>query len=185
MEYNSSEFIFLGEVIEKNDTSFEFAVYETFKGILNDTVQFIVADCSIMPNKTEIWLIYANQYDDTFMIASQCGWSRSFNWPFSGNSIFFPKPPPQEISAEFLEILNISYTERALSELQFDIISLRQNNIQEEMNRIKKPYQESMEKLEKIHQQLLILKWSLLSMILLLVIMGIILAKYIKKVKFD
>jgi hypothetical protein len=50
---------------------------------------------------------------------------------------------------------------------------------------MKKPNQESMEKFEEIHHQILILKWGLLSMMLLLVIMCIILVKHIKKVKFD
>ncbi len=135
-EYNTSEFIFVGEVTSKSDAGFELVVYERFKGKVSDTIQFIIADCSIFPRKSEIWLIYANKYDSSFLHASQCGWSRSINRPFSGNSVFFPKPPPPELSDEILEVLTQLHTNLALQELYSDIEYLRHVKALEEMENI-------------------------------------------------
>lgn len=174
-ELKISEFVFIGEVIAISDTCFELSVIETFKGVLEDTVLFVIADCSILPKKTEIWLIYANKFDSISFLASQCGWSRSSNWPFSGNSRYFPKPPPLNLPETDLEILNLINTEMALLELHFDIQDLRHKSTQNKLEDIRMLI---LENIESVNCYQVLMKWVYFMILFVLIItIGVLLVK--------
>jgi hypothetical protein len=119
-DYNLSDFVFLGQVIEINDHSFKVYVQEVFKGDAVKSVQVFTDDCSIYPKRGEFWLMYSTKREDGYFYVSQCGWSRSFNNPFSVNSKNLPDPPI--IGGQPNNTLNI---QAALYEMQQDILSLR------------------------------------------------------------
>ncbi|WP_339757961.1 hypothetical protein [Algoriphagus aquimarinus] len=95
LNYEESDHIFIGRVIERNeDMSFKFEVLETFKGEdLEYVIGSLTDSCTMRPNDDEeFWLVYTNRPDsDGFITMSQCGLSRSFKSPYL---LKFISPPP-------------------------------------------------------------------------------------------
>ncbi|KAF2331986.1 hypothetical protein [Flavobacterium daemonense] len=147
-EYRNSDFIFLGKIISVNDKFFEIETLEVFKGKTIRKIKSYISDCSIYPNKGEIWLLYSKKNSKNAFFISACGNSRSFSKPFTINYTNLPPPPPLDIPEACNDLNGKNYFKIALLQLELDIAKLRQirsqnkfivltNNYQSLQNQIK------------------------------------------------
>ncbi|MBN3580766.1 hypothetical protein JYB64_00095 [Algoriphagus aestuarii] len=129
--FEENELIFVGKVIELNsDGSYALEIIESFKGNENGLTKVYgfpdEFSCPIIPNNLyETWLVYSNLDLDGKISISQCGLSRSFQFPFYYGSRLLPPPPPLGLNDPLdildLESLTIEYKKRALDELKNEI----------------------------------------------------------------
>jgi hypothetical protein len=139
-EYEKSNLVVLGYTLEKNEEYVIIKVIEVFKGdiIVDSKVKAFLGDGLINPEIGETWLLYGSFLDDRINI-SICGYSRSFNKPYSKARGSIPPPPRlDEASRNESNLIENIYLNRALSELQFDILDLRQRKLERELGDIKK-----------------------------------------------
>ena len=132
MDYENSFVIFLGEIKAVDSERFVIMPLEFFKGEEFDLAISIFDECSITPAIGERWLVYATKYSETEIFISSCGSSRSFNWPFSPNSEFYPRPPRIIFDSTSSEIISRLDRGIALNELYFDINTLRSTRMRRE-----------------------------------------------------
>ncbi len=119
--FNFSTNVFIGEVMDVNETGFKIKINENFKGNLKGIVSFSIEYCSIDPKKREKWLIYAG-YEGTEV--SGCGWSRSFTHPEA--TIQYQIPPFIEVESEhFRDELTKLVKDNATLQLELDIRALQ------------------------------------------------------------
>ncbi|WP_421976074.1 hypothetical protein [Roseivirga seohaensis] len=129
--YENSELIFMGRVIELNeDGTFKFEILETFKGTKQKYIELKQThSCSVLPSEDEeYWLVYIDELkNDEPIIISSCGLSRSFRYPCLMNINDLPPPPPP--SDAFLqlesEILMSEHRTKSLEILKAEIEQLR------------------------------------------------------------
>jgi hypothetical protein len=85
--YEDSDLIFIGQLIELNDDgTFKFEILETFKGTERKYVELQQDhSCSILPSEDEkYWLVYIDEPTDGETVTiSSCGLSRSFRYPYN------------------------------------------------------------------------------------------------------
>lgn len=134
-EYDNSNLVFLGKIISVNSKYFEVKVLEVFKGKPQPIIKSFISDCTIYPNKGDVWLLYSNRYDGNEFYISSCGNSRSFRVPFNHNSSTFPKPPPN-IDNDLIGLFSDINYNVALLELNSDIQELRLIKTQKALNDI-------------------------------------------------
>ncbi|QOI98044.1 MAG: hypothetical protein HRU69_11360 [Flammeovirgaceae bacterium] len=173
-DYTTSDFVFIGTVTDVNNVFFEIRAHEFFKGQSSDTLVANIDDCSIVPEKGEIWLFYAVKTDDNRIYVSQCGSSRSFRRPFSFNMNNFPKPPPPNVDEGLLKVMNELNKDRALAELHHDISSLRVKKIQTDL-------QNANEDLLEVKGQVRLLIVGLCFCIVLTGILGVIIYRKVRR----
>jgi len=106
LNYESSDFIFLGIPITINTNIGEFLVVEEFKGNLEKKI--IVNFSNYIDDKDifTLWLIYGNKNNDTVYV-DECSISRSIN-----NTFFFTTeylPPPMIEEKEYDENTFLTY----------------------------------------------------------------------------
>jgi hypothetical protein len=166
-DFVASDLVFLGEAIEVSELFFKIKIYEFFKEQSSDTLVANIDDCSIIPEKDEIWLFYANKTGNGKIYISQCSSSRSFKRPFSFSMDNFPKPPPPNIDEGLLKIMDELNKDRGLIELYYDIENLRVKKIQVDL-------QKSNENLLRVKEQMRLLVVGLSFCILLTGILGVI-----------
>lgn len=129
--YENSELIFMGRVIELNDDgTFKFEILETFKGTEQRYIKLKQThSCSVLPSEDEeYWLVYIDELkNDEPIIISSCGLSRSFRYPYLMNINDLPPPPPP--TEAFLqlesEILMSEHRTKSLEILKAEIEQLR------------------------------------------------------------
>ncbi|TXD78696.1 hypothetical protein [Algoriphagus ratkowskyi] len=135
ISFEESELIFVGRVTEiRNDGSYVLENIELFKGELKDsTIVNGILDnyCSNSPRKLyETWLVYTSYDVEGKISISNCGLSRSFQFPYYYGSHLLPPPPPFGLNDPLdileLEYLTIEYKKRALEELKIEIQFLRE-----------------------------------------------------------
>jgi len=91
--------------------------------------------CSRSPrNLYETWLVYTSLDTEGKISISDCGLSRSYQFPYYAGSPFLPPPPPLEFN-DPLKILELEYKildrrKKALKELQNEIEFLRKRKNQ-------------------------------------------------------
>lgn len=81
-EFEISNLVFIGTILEKFDEHVFIEPIEIFKGsnaILDSILKAPLGDCLINPNSGETWLIYAIKTNKGRIKVSTCGFSRSFN----------------------------------------------------------------------------------------------------------
>lgn len=174
-DFISSDLILIGEVIKVNDLFFEIRTHEFFKGQCLDTLVAIIDDCSVIPEKGEIWLFYGVKLGGNKIYVSQCGSSRSFKRPFSFNMNDFPKPPPPNVDEGLLKVMDELNKDKALTELHYDITSLRVNKIQADLQR-------ASENLLKVKEQVSLLVVGLVFCIALIGVLGVIVYRRVRKI---
>ncbi len=179
MDYDSSDYVFLGEIIEVGKGYYVVKTHEFFKGVQTDTLRGITDNISIFPKLGEVWLFYAKNYSEKEIYVNRCGWSRSFSRPFSFSSDNFPKPPPKDASKSLLEFLDAFNKKAALDELRYDILSLRERKMLKELDNIKSNYKVLQENNTKLNKQVVIFKWTIFILILLVIAGVLILYKKI------
>ncbi|RAI94004.1 hypothetical protein [Algoriphagus yeomjeoni] len=121
LNYEESDLIFLGKIVERNDDgSFKFEVLETLKG---EEVGFVIGSltnsCTIFPDENEeFWLVYTNSPNsDEFITMSQCGLSRSFKFPYLLK--FTSPPPPRNPSDPTLHLESeLEYSKKRIEALE-------------------------------------------------------------------
>ncbi len=131
-EFENSECIFIGEVLELDPDSsiFKFKVVESFKGEEIGTVYSGKYDkmCGPIIDETGNWLIYGNFNDENQIVINHCGLTRSFNKPENNISATKPPPPPtpnkKETESE-VEKQIADWRLRAKSDLESEINGLR------------------------------------------------------------
>jgi hypothetical protein len=138
--FEENELIFVGKVIElSSDGSYTLEIIESFKGNEKGLTKVYgfpdEFSCPIIPNNLyETWLVYSNLDLDGKISISQCGLSRSFQFPFYYGSRLLPPPPPLGLNDPLdilaLESLTIEYKKRALDELKNEIEFLRKMKTQ-------------------------------------------------------
>jgi hypothetical protein len=131
-EFENSECIFIGEVIEIDpiNSLFQFKVVESFKGEENGTVYTGAYDqiCGPIIDKTGNWLIYGNFNDENQVVINHCGLTRSLNSPEDNISATKPPKPPLPNEKETESEIERKMTEwrlRAKSDLENEIKELR------------------------------------------------------------
>lgn len=176
-EYQLSEIVMLGKVTHVIQKEFSIIPFEIFKGeINNSTINFIIADdCSINPIEGEIGLYYAIKNENSYYISS-CGYSRSFKRPYHNN--YVPPPPPINMPDYLLFYLDQLNYERALSELYFDINTLRQMKMEDKLKTIHNDILKIEGGEDNIISNLLYVKWSV--QILIAIMLFFIVVIFIK-----
>ncbi|MEM9361244.1 MAG: hypothetical protein AAGA43_01360 [Bacteroidota bacterium] len=137
-EYNMSEIIFLGYVTEKDSEHFTITIIEIFKGkdfSFGSKVQGFLGLGVVNPNIGETWLLYGS-FSENGIVINRCGHSRSFSNPYSLASNDIPPPLAIESSKEAQDLIENVYLNRALAELQYDVMDLRQRKFQAEYTRL-------------------------------------------------
>ncbi len=131
-EFENSECIFIGEVLEIDDVRsvFTFKVLESFKGEEHETIYIGKYDqmCGPIIDETGNWLIYGNFNDENQIVINHCGLTRSFNKPEDNISATKPPMPPPPNKQETESDIEKKMTEwklRAKSDLENEINELR------------------------------------------------------------
>ena len=145
--YDEYEVVLIGKILRVDSLSYLVAVQEMFKGSQHDTlVGELWAEtygASIRPERGETWLIYGDIRNGN-LLAGDCSGSRSFDFPYSFHMIASPTPPPRqmgEITEVEMFILRNIDLDKALNELYYDIITLRQWKLEEKI-KSKEPIEE-------------------------------------------
>jgi hypothetical protein len=131
-EFENSECIFIGEVIEIDpiNSLFQFKVVESFKGEEIGTVYTGNYDqmCGPIIDQTGNWLIYGNFNNENQIVINHCGLTRSLNSPEDNISATKPPKPslPNEKETESeVERKMTEWRLRAKSDLENEIKKLR------------------------------------------------------------
>ena len=132
-ELANSECIFIGEVIEVNDTdlTFKIKVTESLDG--GDATGNIYVGknwryCNPYVENNGKWIVYGHM-EEGFLRLNMCGISRSFDYPFV--NLIPPSPDLYENKMtakerkEIIEKLRAENTNKALSDLEMEITALR------------------------------------------------------------
>jgi len=132
-ELENSECIFIGEVIDINnsDLTFKIKVTESLDGGDSNGNIYIGKNwkyCSPYVSETGRWIVYGHM-EDGFLRLNMCGISRSFDYP-----IVNPLPPSPELyekqmteieKQNLIEKIRAENMKIALSDLELEIIALR------------------------------------------------------------
>jgi hypothetical protein len=139
-DYEMADLVFIGEVIDVNNTNYSIKPKEFYKGGEPDLLFALIDNCSIFPYKGDFWLFYAGKITEDTIYVSQCGWSRNLDAPHNLNSKSIPPPslPLKDNLESFLNMQNKFYEYQAVMELQCDILSLRTLKIHRESTEIYK-----------------------------------------------
>lgn len=131
-EYEISECIFIGEVLEIDSelNIFTVKVLESFKGVENGTIYIGKYDpmCGPIIDQTGKWLIYASFNDENHMVINHCGLTRSFKRPEHNVSATKPPMPPlpnKKVKESGVEKKITDWRLRAKSDLEHEISELR------------------------------------------------------------
>jgi hypothetical protein len=96
ISFEDSDIVFLGELVanDTTDYSYEFLIYELFKGDFKTTrvKGKYFSSCSMYPSDGKMWLIYGRFEQDSLIDINQCLASRSFDDPMG--YLYVPPPPP-------------------------------------------------------------------------------------------
>jgi hypothetical protein len=168
--YNQADLVFLGSVIYVSDTIAGVRIIEWFKGNAKDTVQWFISKGEVIPSINTTWLIYGHNTNigNSFYI-QECTGSKGFTAPYSIQDDAIPPPPTSEMVSMSLEgrVLHRQMLfDRALSELYFDIASLRARKLEREIALLQQKYDKLMKGQESASDSRA-MNWS---MILLLVV---------------
>ncbi|WP_299248486.1 hypothetical protein [uncultured Lacinutrix sp.] len=132
-ELENSECIFIGEVIEVNDSdlTFKIKVTESLDGgdsIGNVYVAKNWKYCSPYVERKGKWIVYGNM-EDGFLRLNMCGISRSFEYPIVNRIPPSPELYENNITEDerkkIYEKFHAKNMEVAFSELELEIIALR------------------------------------------------------------
>jgi hypothetical protein len=169
--YRKSNLVFTGTIVEVSSNHFSVLVGEKFKGkYKKDTLIAVIQNNSIIPEKGEDWLIYAEDLGELIYV-DDCLGSKSFNWPYGIQDISSPEQPPPFFRDEsMVYLLENIWKDRALNELYFEILSLRQFKIQNENTMM----DEGLSSLENyklaLEKEIHYIKWMIAFVIFLLII---------------
>ena len=130
--YNISDFIFTGEIIEKQNTHFKVKIIEVFKGDLDHQKTFVIRNENTIYNIGENWIFYLKKRDLNNIQMIGCGWSRKL---YESKDVFFIPPPPPHSS-----------TKKNISDDLLEYLFFNDNKIYEILN------------YEKIHQEIIFLR---------------------------
>ena len=155
--YEISDVVCLGEIISVEKRDVLVKRIEIFKGTIKDTIITKIDNYSFIPRQGEVWLLYAKKLNEKEIYVSNNSWSRSFDNPFAIHSKEFPKPPPQNISEVEYEVIKKLNKSAGLSELRYDILSLRQLKNSLEFNEYKENNILLSNKITKVYNLFLIL----------------------------
>lgn len=174
-EYKSSDLIFVGEISTVEKDRFYVSMIESLKGDKTDTLMSVFVDnCSVYPQQGETWLLYST-IDDGVRYVSKCGWSRSFQHPFQIGSGNMPLPPSPGTDASLMFMIDNTSKNKALSELYFDISTMRNERLKASIDEIRtKIESESKYDLSSIESTL---RWILIIVALSLLISVIALVR--------
>ncbi|MCK4662312.1 MAG: hypothetical protein KAT68_05570 [Bacteroidales bacterium] len=93
LNYENNELIFIGVGLGISQDTFFMNVIEVLKGEADSIIKGRITDCSFIPNKDEIWLVYTNFEKDSSIIIDGCSLSRSYNAPEGIIDYDIPPPP--------------------------------------------------------------------------------------------
>lgn len=131
-EFENSECIFIGEVIEidASHENFKTKVVESFSGDKIGTVYNGIYDkfCGPIIDEKGKWLIYGNFNSENLLEINTCGLTRSFENPENNISVTKPPrplPPNKKESKSQIEKEITEWKLRAKSDLEIEITDLR------------------------------------------------------------
>jgi len=126
-EYEFSDIVFFGRVIEVTDSLYRIKVLENYKKEISDTLVGKVIDGQQVPNKGSYWLIYGF-YDGNIFYTSECSGSKSVERPFGFHDFSFPLPAPKSLqnNRQLQDIFWDLQKNKSLNEFYFEISSLRE-----------------------------------------------------------
>lgn len=168
--YNNSDVIFMGKIEEVQSSVFSVRIYEVFKGILKiDSIITMPLDGeSILPEKNELWLLFGEEDNEGVIYISVCSGSKKFSWPYSEgfNVINYFEPPPQGVvNKESLILIQKMWQDRALNELYFDILNLRQLKLLQRLESQKLTNSEAIENQDL--SKIIILNYILIGLVII------------------
>lgn len=126
-DFENSDLVFIGRVIEVDSNTFEFEVLENLKAAGKTTYNGIyLSSCDVLPNKNEKWLVYANFNKEGYIYIGDCSSSRSFNNVISSSGYEFTPPPKHlDLSKEEFYLYIMLSINRELAEFNEEINTLR------------------------------------------------------------
>jgi len=136
--YNTSDFILIGEIINKNNTHFKVKVVEAFKSTLkeNEVLEIINDDDYNISKIGGKWIFYLKQTHENTIQMIGCGWSRKV---FENTDVYFiPSPPRSIIKNDSKVIDNNIYEKLNYIKLHQEIIYLRGLNSQSRIKILEK-----------------------------------------------
>ena len=143
-EYNRSEIVVLAYIREKGDKIFTIDILEVFKGEqikLGTKLYGLLGDDFINPNVGDTWLLYGT-YSDNGIKISTCGYSRSFERPFTFQRKNIPPPintiSSSSVSKQTYNLIKVMYFSRVLEQLSLDIEILRNRKRSIDINKVYK-----------------------------------------------
>jgi hypothetical protein len=142
--FDVADFVFIGQILEVNTNSYEIKVFEMFKGHPPVHLQGQLEPDVVRPKIGELWLFYAQHLKDNKIIAGRCSGTKSFDWPHGIHDISFPHPPPQYMENESPQmfILEQVIKNTAWNELYYELMTLRQREMNDKINSSNKEIKE-------------------------------------------
>ncbi len=144
-ETENSECIFIGEVLEINesDWTFKIKVIESLDGGDKKGNVYIGKNlkyCSPYVSETGKWMVYGN-IEKGFLRLNSCGISRSFQNPTTLTADHIPPPPPK-VAKDKIDFDNTreDYLAKAKKDLELEIIAVREEL--DKKNQVRKNNQE-------------------------------------------
>lgn len=173
--FQFADHIFLAQLVSQNDSSIELSIHEVFKGSLgeNQLVEINKKHSkNIRGNKS--WLIYAIEKNEKLVI-SECGGTKGFEFPQNISNASSPDILQYlPLNKDILLGLENDWNGHALNELYYDIISLRQRKIINELSSLRNnelvTTSTNQKSDDKLDLQVLILIGLTLSNILVLIL---------------
>lgn len=125
--YSNSDLVFIGYVIESNETIYKVLVEEIFKGSASDTLVGIVDKNYDHPLKGSNWLFYISGFDNENIYIDLCSGSKSFEFPYGFHDISKLVPPSKEFSSSSMDLtyLELLQSIKSSNEMYYEISTLR------------------------------------------------------------
>ncbi len=129
-EIENSECIFIGEVMNVNETDLTFKIKVTESLVGGDAVGNIYIGknwkyCHPYVEKDGKWIIYGNM-ENAFLRLNMCGISRPFDKPSTLTSDHTPPPPKYINKQNDLDKIREEYLLKATKDLRLEIVALRE-----------------------------------------------------------
>jgi hypothetical protein len=131
LEKENSEYIFIGEVLEINESDDTYKI-KVLESLNNKNIQgkiFIGKNwkyCGPIISEIGKWIVYGNIKNE-FLTLNECGISRAFNSPTTLTDRHIPKPPKldEKINKSESDKIYKRFLNKAIKDLEIEIIALR------------------------------------------------------------
>jgi len=135
-DYNKSDIVFIGKVIDIDSIQYTIKVYDVLKGVKKEIIKAKIGkgEGLLQPKLFEEWLFFGKENDSGILIY-RCGNSRSFSSPRNTNmlTIINPLKPNQMIDNEVLLKEIRKYA--GINEVFYEILLMQNWSLSESLNK--------------------------------------------------